>query len=123
MNPQLTDQPKKSNQPKYALLCLGTSIAGATYGLSNIVALFSNHYDVNHAYTKAEHADFVAPLFSNFYMVIAPILVIAIIAGILTKGGRKWPLISAWVGILISLGTIGVFALMRIAIHLQVDPR
>jgi hypothetical protein len=122
MNQQLTDQPKKSNQSKYALLCLGASIAGATYGLSNIVALF-NQYDGSRAYTKAEHTAFVAPWFSNFYTVIAPILVVAIIAGILTKGGRKWTLISSWVGILISLGTIGVFAIIRIVIHFQVDPR
>ena len=121
MNPQLTDEPKRSNPWKSALVCLGASIAGAAYGTTIMVSSIQK-FDPNRIYKKDELIALFAPATSNFMTVIGPILGVALIAGILNivsvvKGGRKWPLVISFAGILIALITIGVFAIIWMKIH------
>ncbi len=121
MNPQLTDQPKKSNPWVSAFVCLGASIAAPSFAIAKFAEMLSKFS----AYPKASEAELksiAAPYISSLTATSLPILAVAIIAGILNivfvmKGGRKWSLIISSIGILISLATIGLLTITWMKVH------
>ena len=112
MNQELAGKHKKPAPWKSAVLCLGAAIAGPAYGLSQMET-FLKLINANREASNAELEVLITPLFVNVTTVIVPVVVVALVAGILniifvTRGCSKWPLIVSSIGILISIGALGM---------------
>lgn len=115
MNQPPTGPSRKSTPWKSAILCLALAIAGSVYASRQVATIVQLSKEKTGA-SEAELEAIFNPLLASTSTVVGSIMAVATIAGIVNvilvmRGGRKWTLVISLIGMLFSLGVLGMIAM------------